>query len=266
MIISFTNNKGGTGKTTTTVNLAAALALMGRRVLLVDLDPQGNSTVGVGLEKAKLLYTVYDVLTQNKKVQEVTLSTKVENLSILPSNLDLAGAEVELSSVPGREFVLREAMSQIKHKYDAILIDCPPNVGILTLNAIVASDLLVIPVQCEFYPMEGLPTLLKVMNMVRSRLKTNFEYRVLLTMYDSRTGLSKSVVRQVEEKRSDGPHSSWNGGLGLGLGTPSFHWISPNDDRCRPHLFFGNPLVDSSTSDRFRIHGLRVFSGFQREG
>ncbi|TMI57687.1 ParA family protein, partial [Candidatus Bathyarchaeota archaeon] len=157
MIISFTNNKGGTGKTTTTVNLAAALALMGRRVLLVDLDPQGNSTVGVGLEKAKLLYTVYDVLTQNKKVQEVTLSTKVENLSILPSNLDLAGAEVELSSVPGREFVLREAMSQIKHKYDAILIDCPPNVGILTLNAIVASDLLVIPVQCEFYPMEGLP-------------------------------------------------------------------------------------------------------------
>jgi chromosome partitioning protein len=200
MIISFTNNKGGTGKTTTTVNLAAALALMGRRVLLVDLDPQGNSTVGVGLEKAKLLYTVYDVLTQNKKVPEVTLSTKVENLSILPSNLDLAGAEVELSSVPGREFVLREAMSQIKHKYDAILIDCPPNVGILTLNAIVASDLLVIPVQCEFYPMEGLPTLLKVMNMVRSRLKTNFEYRVLLTMYDSRTGLSKSVVRQVKEK------------------------------------------------------------------
>ena len=203
MIISFTNNKGGTGKTTTTVNLAAALALMGRRVLLVDLDPQGNSTVGVGLEKAKLLYTVYDVLTQNKKVQEVTLSTKVENLSILPSNLDFAGAEVELSSVPGREFVLREAMSQIKHKYDAILIDCPPNVGILTLNAIVASDLLVIPVQCEFYPMEGLPTLLKVMNMVRSRLKTNFEYRVLLTMYDSRTGLSKSVVRQVKEKFGD---------------------------------------------------------------
>src|SRR5437899_12915630 len=107
---------------------------MGRQMLLVDLDTQGNSTVGVGLQNAKIFYTVYEVLTQNKKVQEVTLSTKVENLSILPSNLDLAGAEVELSSVTGREFVLRKAMSQIKHKYDAILIDCPPNVGILTLN------------------------------------------------------------------------------------------------------------------------------------
>src|SRR5207245_8952981 len=125
------------------------------------------SAVGVGLEKAKLLYTVYDVLTQNKKVQEVTLSTKVENLSILPSNLDLAGAEVELSSVPGRGCVLREAMSQIKHKYDAILIDCPPNVGILTLNAIVASDLLVIPVKCQFYQMKGLPTLLQAINTGR---------------------------------------------------------------------------------------------------
>src|SRR2546428_10620416 len=123
MIISFTNNKGGTGKTTTTVNLAAALALMGRRVLLVDLDPQGNSTVGVGLEKAKLLYTVYDVLTQNKKVQEVTLSTKVENLSILLSNLYLASAVMELSSVPGLDFGLNEAKYQIKDKDDVIVID-----------------------------------------------------------------------------------------------------------------------------------------------
>src|SRR5881409_212388 len=203
MIISFTNNKGGTGKTTTTVNLAAALALMGRRVLLVDLDPQGNSTVGVGLEKAKLLYTVYDVLTQNKKVQEVTLSTKVENLSILPSNLDLAGAEVELSSVPGREFVLREAMSQIKHKYDAILIDCPPNIGILTVNAIVACDLMIVPVQSEFLSMDGLPTLLKFMRIVKSRAKTDFDYRILLTLFDKRTGLSKKVVQQLRTSFGD---------------------------------------------------------------
>src|SRR2546421_2082586 len=168
MILSFANNKGGTGKTTTAVNLATALAQLGRRVLLVDLDPQGSATVSLGFQKSKLLYTVYDALAQSRKIEEVMLGTKVENLTLVPSNLDLAGAEVELSSVPGREFVLREAMSQIKHKYDAILIDCPPNVGILTLNAIVASDLLVIPVQCEFYPMEGLPTLLKVMSMVRS--------------------------------------------------------------------------------------------------
>jgi chromosome partitioning protein len=203
MILSFANNKGGTGKTTTAVNLATALALLGRRVLLVDLDPQGSATISFGFEKSKLLYTVYDVLAQSRRMEEVRLGTKVENLTLVPSNLDLAGAEVELSSVPGREFVLREALAVARHKYDTILLDCPPNIGILTVNAIVACDLLVVPVQCEYYSMEGVPTLIRFMRMVKSRAKTDFDYHILLTMYDRRTGLSRKVSQQLREKFGD---------------------------------------------------------------
>lgn len=197
MIISFANNKGGTGKTTSAVNLAAALAQLGRQVLLVDLDPQGSATVSLGFEKAKLLYTVYDVVAQSRRVEEVALDTRVENLSLVPSNLDLAGSEVELSSMPGREFVLREALATARHKYDNILLDCPPNIGILTVNAIVACDLMMVPVQCEYLAMEGLPTLLKFIRMVKARAKTDFDYRILLTMFDRRTGLSKRVPQQL---------------------------------------------------------------------
>ncbi len=200
MILSFANNKGGTGKTTSCVNLATALAQSGKRVLLVDVDPQGSSTISFGFDKSKLLYTVYDVVAQTRKVEEVTLETRVENLSLVPSNLDLAGAEVELSSVPGREFILRETLAVARRKYDAVIIDCPPNIGILTVNAIVACDLMIIPVQCEYYSMEGLPTLLRFMRMVKMRAKTDFDYNILLTMYDKRTGLSKKIVKLLREK------------------------------------------------------------------
>src|SRR5205807_6019116 len=203
MILSFANNKGGTGKTTTAVNLGTALAQSGRRVLLVDLDPQGSATVSFGFDKAKLLYTVYDVLAQSRKMESVVLDTKFENLSLVPSNLDLAGAEVELSSVRGREFVLREALSGPKRKYDVILLDCPPNIGILTVNAIVASDLLMVPVQAEYYSMDGFPTLLKFIRIVKSRAKTDFDFLVLLTMYDGRTGLAKKIQRELREKFGD---------------------------------------------------------------
>ncbi len=180
MIVSVLNNKGGTGKTTTAVNLATATAIEGKKTLIVDLDPQGNATTGLGFEKATLSSTVY-------------------NVPLLPSNLDLAGAEVELSSTPGREYVLRESISPIKDQFEQIVIDCPPNIGLLTLNALVSSDLVLIPVQCEFYPMEGLPTLLKVMDLVRSRLKAAFDYRIILTMYDRRTALSRRVMQQVNQ-------------------------------------------------------------------
>ena len=199
MIVSILNNKGGTGKTTTAVNLAAGTALQGKKVLLIDLDPQGNATTGLGFEKATLPTTVYNVLSQTRKPDEVVLGTKIENLYLLPSNLDLAGAEVELSSAPGREYVLREALSSIKDRYDNIIIDCPPNIGLLTLNALVSSDLILIPVQCEFYPMEGLPTLIKVMDLVKSRLRAGFDFRMVLTMFDGRTALSRRVQAQVRE-------------------------------------------------------------------
>ncbi len=199
MILSILNNKGGTGKTTTAVNLAAGTALEGKKVLLIDLDPQGNATTGLGFEKATLSSTVYNVLSQTRRTEEVILGTKVKNLSLLPSNLDLAGAEVELSSTPGREYVLREALSPIRDQFDNIVIDCPPNIGLLSLNALVTSDLVLIPVQCEFYPMEGLPTLIKVMDLVKSRLRAAFDFQIVLTMFDGRTGLSRRVQSQVRE-------------------------------------------------------------------
>jgi chromosome partitioning protein len=203
MIVSIANNKGGTGKTTTAVNLGTALAQSGRRVLLVDLDPQGSATVSFGLDKAKLLYTVYDVFAQSRKIESVALDTKIENLTVVPSNLDLAGAEVELSSVRGREFVLREALNGAAKKYDVILLDCPPNIGILTVNAIVACNLLMVPVQAEYYSMDGFPTLLKFIRMVKSRAKTDFDFIVLLTMYDGRMGLSKRIQKELRERFGD---------------------------------------------------------------
>lgn len=203
MIISIANNKGGTGKTTTAVNLGTALAAAGKRVLLVDLDPQGSATVSFGFEKSKLLYTIYDVLTQSRKVELVMLESKVRNVTVVPSNLDLAGAEVELATIRGREFVLREALAAAKRRFDVILVDCPPNIGILTVNAIVACDLLMVPVQCEYYSMDGFPTLLGFIRMVKSRVKTDFDFQVLLTMYDGRTALAKKVQKELREKFGD---------------------------------------------------------------
>ncbi len=250
MILSFANNKGGTGKTTSAVNLAAALALSGRRILLVDLDPQGSATITFGFEKAKLLYTIYDVLVQSRKMEEVMLGTKVENLTLVPSNLDLAGAEIELSSIPGREFVLREALAVARHKFDAILVDCPPNIGILTVNAIVACDVLMVPVQCEYYSMEGLPTLLKFVRMVKSRTKIDFDYQILLTMYDGRTGLSRKVAQQLKDRFGDHvlknviPRSI-RMAEAPGQGVPGILW-SPKNRASEEYRHLGIELIENS--------------------
>lgn len=253
MILTFANNKGGTGKTTSCVNLATALAQSGRRVLLLDLDPQGNATISFGLDKSKLLYTVYDVLAQSRTIEEVTISTKVENLSIVPSNLDLAGSEVELSSVAGREFVLREALAVSRRKFDSVLIDCPPNIGILTVNAIIACDLLLVPVQSEYYSMEGLPTLLRFMRIVKSRAKTDFDYLILLTMHDSRTGLSRRVLQQLKEKF--GSHVASNViprsvrmAEAPSKGMPGIIW-SPRNKASEQYRRFATQLLESSLAE-----------------
>lgn len=198
MILSVLNNKGGTGKTTTSVNVAAALAMRGMKVLLVDLDPQGSATTSFGVEKAKLPSTIYNVLTQNKPLAEVLLPTPVENLTLVPSNLDFTGAEVELLSAPGREYILRNMLKPIQDNYDHVIIDCPPNIGLLTLNALITSSLLLIAVQCEYYPMEGLPSLLRIMDLVTTRLNAKFDYRIVLTMFDRRTALSRKVQDMVK--------------------------------------------------------------------
>src|SRR3989475_1304416 len=253
MIISFANNKGGTGKTTSAVNLAAALAQLGRQVLLVDLDPQGSTTVSLGFEKSKLLYTVYDVVAQSRRIEEVVLDTRVENLSLVPSNLDLAGAEIELSSLPGREFILREALSAAKHKYDNILLDCPPNIGILTVNAIVACDLMMVPVQCEYLAMEGLPTLLKFIRMVKARAKTDFDYRILLTMFDRRTGLSKRVPQHL--RNTFGEHvlktvipRSIRMAEAPNKGTPGILY-SPRNNASQEYRSLAKEFLESSLAD-----------------
>ena len=186
-IISVANQKGGVGKTTTTVTLCAILAKKGKKVLLIDADPQGNATSGVGVTK-EVEESIYDVLVGDTTVQETIQSTNIRNLKVCPSNINLAGAEVELVSMMSREQRLKEKLDEIKDKFDFILIDCPPSLGLITLNAFTASDSILIPVQCEYYALEGLGQLLNTVNLVKKHLNKSLEIEgALLTMYDART-------------------------------------------------------------------------------
>ena len=198
-IVSVANQKGGVGKTTTTVTLCAILAKKGKKVLLIDADPQGNATSGVGVTK-EVEESIYDVLVGDTTVQETIQSTNIRNLKVCPSNINLAGAEVELVSMMSREQRLKEKLDEIKDKFDFILIDCPPSLGLITLNAFTASDSILIPVQCEYYALEGLGQLLNTVNLVKKHLNKSLEIEgALLTMYDARTNLSNQVVKEVKK-------------------------------------------------------------------
>lgn len=197
-IIAVTNQKGGVGKTTTTVNLSAMLAQQGRRVLLVDIDPQGNATSGVGVDKQSLKLSMYDVLSNDVDASEILCETAVPGLTLAPSNIHLAGAEVSLVSAIAREHVLKTKIDAIKNRFDYIFIDCPPSLGLLTLNALTAADAMVVPIQCEYYALEGLTQLMSTVRLVKQRLNPTLEIDgVVLTMYDNRTNLASQVAQEV---------------------------------------------------------------------
>lgn len=202
-IIAIANQKGGVGKTTTAVNLSACLGKLGQRVLLVDFDPQGNATTGCGLDKTALEKSIYQVIMREMTLKEVVQHTEYL-IDILPASIDLAGAEVELATAEEREIRLKTALDAVRPEYDYIIIDCPPSLGLLSLNSLAASDGILVPIQCEFYALEGLSQIMKTIELVHEEINPDLElFGVLLTMYDSRTKLSEQVVEEVRKYFED---------------------------------------------------------------
>ena len=199
-IIAIANQKGGVGKTTTAINLSACLAEAGQKVLVIDIDPQGNTTSGFGLSKTDIEKTVYEVILRECNIKEAIVEDAVENLDILPSNVNLAGAEIDLIDVENREYTLKESISEIRDRYDYIILDCPPSLSMLTVNAMTAADTVLVPIQCEYYALEGLSQLMHTISLVQNRLNPDLEMEgVVFTMYDARTNLSLQVVENVKE-------------------------------------------------------------------
>ena len=244
-IISVANQKGGVGKTTTTINLSTMLAKKGKKVLLIDADPQGNATSGVGAEK-EVEYSTYDILVSDVEIVQALEKTIIKNLLVCPSNINLAGAEVELVSMMSREQRLKEKLEEIKDKFDYILIDCPPSLGLITLNAFTASDSVLIPVQCEYYALEGLGQLLNTINLVKKHLNKNLEIEgALLTMYDARTNLSNQVVKEVKKY----------------FGDKVYKTVIPRNVRLSEAPSYGMPITEYDP----RSKGAKTYEKFTKE-
>lgn len=244
-IISVANQKGGVGKTTTTINLSTMLAKKGKKVLLIDADPQGNATSGVGAEK-EVEYSTYDILVSDVEMVQALEKTIIKNLLVCPSNINLAGAEVELVSMMSREQRLKEKLEEIKDKFDYILIDCPPSLGLITLNAFTASDSVLIPVQCEYYALEGLGQLLNTINLVKKHLNKNLEVEgALLTMYDARTNLSNQVVKEVKKY----------------FGDKVYKTVIPRNVRLSEAPSYGMPITEYDP----RSKGAKTYEKFTKE-
>lgn len=199
-IIAIANQKGGVGKTTTAINLSACLAEKGQRVLVIDIDPQGNTTSGLGIAKDNVDNTIYEVMLQEIDISDAICKDIFENLDIIPSNVNLAGAEIDLIDIENREYILKNAINTVRNNYDYVILDCPPSLSMLTVNAMTAADTVLVPIQCEYYALEGLTQLIHTINLVKKKLNPLLELEgVVFTMYDSRTNLSLQVVENVKD-------------------------------------------------------------------
>ena len=199
-IIAIANQKGGVGKTTTAINLSACLAELGEKVLAIDMDPQGNMTSGLGIDKNNVEYTVYDLIIGEAEINQVICKEALENLDVLPANVDLSAAEIELIGIDNKEYIIRDEVEKVKKNYDYIIIDCPPSLSMLTINAMTTADTVLVPIQCEYYALEGLSQLIHTIDLVKERLNPRLEMEgVVFTMYDARTNLSLQVVENVKE-------------------------------------------------------------------
>ena len=248
-IIAISNQKGGVGKTTTAINLAAALAEAGQRVLGIDFDPQGNLSSGIGIEKESIKNSVYDLLINGVDFYSVLQETEIKNLDVLPTNVNLAGAEIELQDEANRDTKLKEKIEAIRANYDFIIVDCPPSLSLLTINALTAADSVLIPIQCEYYALEGLGQMVKTINLIRKKLNKKLTIEgVVFTMYDARTNLSQQVVESVKET----------------LDEYIYNAVIPRNVRLAEAPSYGKPITEydtrSSGAESYRMLAAEVIS------